>query len=274
MAGLPRSGSTLLSSILSQNPNIYSGPSSPIAGCMLAVDNLLKKDELYKAFPKPEQANLMIFNLISQYYEDIDKLSVIDKNRSWPAHVPLIESYIQQPAKIICPVRDVDEILASMISMIRRNPYNAGVSRSNFIDEPLIKQNIPINDENRCHFIAGPKGILGNSLRSIVDGVSAGFLDRMLFVEYKDLMASPKQTLQCIYEFLNEPNFEHDFDNIENTSKEKDLEIYGLEDMHTVRKVLKATALNPKEVLPSSVLERCKGMDIWRRPEAMLSMKV
>jgi sulfotransferase len=184
--------------------------------------------------------------------------------------VSLIENNLQQKAKIICPVRDIDEILTSMIWMIRRNSMQSSVVRSNFIDEPLIKQNIPVNDENRCHYIAGPKGILGNSLRSIVDGVRAGFLDRLLFVEYKDLMTIPEQTLQRIYDFLGEPSFKHDFDNIENTNKEKDLEIYGLEDMHTVRKVIKATAPSPKDVLPAVVIQRCKGMDIWRRPEALL----
>jgi sulfotransferase len=195
---------------------------------------------------------------------------VIDKNRVWGGHVPLIEKYIQQKAKIICPVRDIDEILASMITMIKRNPSAPEGSRPNFIDEPLIKQNIPINDENRCNSIARPKGVLDNSLRAIADATHAGFLDRLLFVEYKDLMANPEQTLQRIYAFLGEPYFEHDFENIENTNKEKDLEIYGLEDMHTVRKVVKATALNPKQVLPSSVLQRCQGMDIWRRPEELM----
>ena len=38
MAGLPRSGSTLLSSILNQNPRFYSGPSSPVLGAMFAVE--------------------------------------------------------------------------------------------------------------------------------------------------------------------------------------------------------------------------------------------
>ncbi|MBP7370662.1 MAG: sulfotransferase [Arenimonas sp.] len=270
MAGLPRSGSTLLSSILSQNPNIHAGPSSPIAACMYSVDHLLQKDELYKAYPKPEQAKLMISNLMSQYYSDIDKPVVIDKNRAWPAHVPLIENNLQQKAKIICPVRDIDEILASMIAMLRRNSMRANSVRSNFIDEPLIKQNIPINDENRCHYIAGPNGILGNSLRSIVDGARAGFLDRLLFVEYKALMAEPEQTIQSIYEFLGEPSFKHDFNNIENTNQERDLDIYGLEDMHTVRKAVKATAPNPKDVLPAIVIQRCQGMDIWRRPEELL----
>lgn len=274
MAGLPRSGSTLLSSILNQNPSIHSGASSPVVSCMHSVANILQKDELYKAYPKPEQASKMVFNLIEQFYSDIDRSVVLDKNRAWAAHVPLIETYIQQKAKIICPVRDIDEILASMIAMIRRNPTNKSSTGTNFIDAPLKKLNVMINDENRCNFIAGSQGILGNSLNAIFEGVRNGYLDRMLFVEYKDLTSTPEQSLRRIYEFLEEPYFAHDFDNIENINKENDLEVYGLEGMHEVRKVLKASAINPIDILPSTVLERCKGMDIWRRPEDMLSKKL
>ena len=47
MAGLPRSGSTLLSSILNQNPKFYSGPSSPVLSTMYAIENHLTNDELF-----------------------------------------------------------------------------------------------------------------------------------------------------------------------------------------------------------------------------------
>jgi sulfotransferase len=269
MAGLPRSGSTLLSAILSQNPTIHAGPSSPVVSCMHALDGMLKKDELYRAYPKPKQAEQMIQGLISGYYGDIDRPVVIDKNRAWAAQVPLIESYISKRARIICPVRDIDEILASMITMHRRNTQNGEVSKTNFIDQPLLKMNLPLNDENRCNYIAGPNGIVGNSLRTIVDGIRAGYLDRMLFVEYRALISAPERTMRRIYEFLGEPHFSHDFGKIENTGKEKDLEVYGLPDMHDVRPVLQATAPDPKEILPPRVLERCIGMDVWRNPEVI-----
>jgi sulfotransferase len=269
MAGLPRSGSTLLSAILNQNPEIYSGPSSPVVSCMHMLEGLLKKDELYRAYPKPQQCEQMIHGLISGYYGDIDRPVVIDKNRAWAAQVPLIESYICKQARIICPVRDIEEILTSMITMLRRNTMGSSGSKSNFIDEPLLKLNLPLNDENRCNYIAGPNGIVGNSLRAIVDGIRAGYLDRMLFVEYRDLIGAPERTMRRIYEFLGEPHFSHDFGKIENAGKEKDLEVYGLQDMHDVRPVLKATAPDPEEILPPKVLERCVGMDLWRRPEAI-----
>jgi sulfotransferase len=264
MAGLPRAGSTLLSSILNQNPRFYSGPSSPVLSTMYAVENHLMNDELYHGYPKPEQAHQIISNIIRQFYSDVNQEVIIDKNRAWTARVPYIEGYIGQQAKIICPVRDIDEILTSMIMMIRRNPYKEGNPRINFIDEQLVKLNIPLNDDNRCEYIAGPDGILGQSLNTIVEGFNQEFGDRMHFVEYQDLVKKPEATLKKLYEFLGEEYYEHKFDNLENQNREEDMNTYGLADMHEVRPELKNTAPKPIDILSSYVLEKCNGMDIWR----------
>jgi len=267
MAGLPRSGSTLLSSILNQNPRFYSGPSSPVLSTMFVLENHLQNDELFHGYPKPDQAHLLISSVIDQFYSDVDEPVIIDKNRAWTARVPFIEGYIGRRAKIICPVRDIDEILTSMITMIRRNPYQEGNPRINFIDEQLVKLNIPINDDNRCEYIAGPDGILGQSLNAIMEGINQGFADRIHYVEYRDLTKNPKETLQKLHEFLEEDAYEYDFDNITNTHRENDMNTYGLSDMHEVRSKLKSIAPSPKEVLSDYVLERCEGMDFWRQKQ-------
>jgi len=264
MAGLPRSGSSVLSAILNQNPRFYSGPSSPVLSTMFSVENHLLNDELFSGYPKPEQAKLIISSIPFQFYSDREEEVIIDKNRAWTARVPYIEGYIGQKAKIICPVRDIDEILTSMIMMIRRNPYQEGQGRINFIDEQLVKLNIPLNDDNRCQYIAGSQGILGQSLAAIVEGIKQGFGDSIHFVEYQDLVNNPEETLQKLYEFLGEENYEHSFDNLENQNRERDLRTYGLADMHQVYKELKSTAPDPKDILSAQTLEKCKGMDIWR----------
>lgn len=265
MAGLPRSGSTLLSSILNQNPRFYSGPSSPVLSTMFAVENHLLNDELFHGYPKPTQANRIISSIIGNFYSDVEEPVVIDKNRAWTARVPYIEGYINQKAKIICPVRDIEEILTSMIMMIRRNPYQEGNPRINFIDEQLVKLNIPISDDTRCEYIAGPDGILGQSLNAIMEGFNQGFGDRMHFVEYQNLVNKPEETLKKLYEFLEEEPFDHTFDNLMNQNRENDINTYGLADMHEVRSVLKSTAPDPTTILSSYVLDKCKGMDIWRQ---------
>lgn len=272
MAGLPRSGSTLLSSILNQNPKFYSGPSSPVLSTMYAVENHLANDELYHGYPKPEQASLIISNIIRQFYADVDKEVIIDKNRAWAVRVPYIEGYIGQKAKIIVPVRDIEEILTSMIMMIRRNPYKEGNLRINFIDEQLIKLNISINDDNRCEYIAGPNGILGQSLNAILEAFKQDFDDRMHFVEYQDLVKTPEETLKKIYDFLDEEYYEHTFDNLQNQNREQDMNTYGLADMHEVRPELKSTASKPIEVLSSYILSKCQGMDIWRQKASEFSV--
>lgn len=269
MAGLPRSGSTVLSAILNQNPRFYSGPSSPVLSTMYAIENHLANDELFNGYPKPEQAKNIISSIISQFYSDVETPVVIDKNRAWTARVPYIEGYIGQQAKIICPVRDIDEILTSMIMMIRRNPYQEGQERINFIDEQLVKLNIPLTDDNRCEYIGGPQGILGQSLNAIIEGFKQGFGDRIHFVEYQDLVNSPEEILEKLYEFLGEEPYGHTFDNLQNQSREQDLRTYGLADMHQVHKKLKVTAPDPTEILSSGVLEKCKGMDIWRQKQSI-----
>ena len=270
MAGLPRSGSTVLSAILNQNPRFYSGPSSPVLSTMYTVENHLANNELFYGYPKPEQAKNIISSIIHQFYDDIQEPVVIDKNRAWTARVPYIEGYIGQQAKIICPVRDIDEILTSMIMMIRRNPYQEGQPKINFIDEQLVKQNIPLSDDNRCEYIAGPNGILGQSLNAIVEALKQGFSDRIHFVEYRDIINNPEETLAKLYEFLGGEYYEHTFEGLENKNQERDLITYGLADMHKVHSKLESTASNPKEILSQTILDRCNNMDIWRQKKYKL----
>ena len=60
MSGLPRSGSTVISSILNQNPRFYSGPSSPVVATMIGLENHFSNDELFLGYPKPQQAKEII----------------------------------------------------------------------------------------------------------------------------------------------------------------------------------------------------------------------
>lgn len=263
MAGLPRSGSTMLSAILNQNPKFYSGPSSPVVPTMLTLEQSLNQDELFLAFPKVDFAKNLIASVLDHYYADTDKPVIFEKNRSWVNRMNYIQGYfgIENP-KIIYPVRDVAEILASFIFMIRRNPTILN-GRLNFIDQSLVQQGIPLTDENRCRAIAGP-GILGQSFDGLKKALAEGYRANIHFVEYKDLVNNPKETMKNIYEFLGESFYHHDFKNLKNIHQENDAAIYGFEDMHTVRKTVKSTAEAPEDILPKSVLDAIKGAEFWR----------
>ena len=267
MAGLPRAGSTLLSTLLNQNPRFYSGPSSPVLGGMYSAHQNFIDNELYHGYPKPDSVNKIIGSIIENWYSDIDKPVVIDKNRAWCARVPFIEGYIKQEAKIIVPVRRLDEILASILTMIKRNPFKDGQPRINFVDEYLIKANIPINDENRCNHLLNPDGILWESLNATKLGVDGGHGDKFHYVDYNDLVTDPQGQLNEIYEFLGEDSFPHSFDNLSNQHREDDITTYGLGDMHEVHSKLEKTSSDPSTVLPSSIIElynsNKKNLEFW-----------
>ncbi|NDB60020.1 sulfotransferase [bacterium] len=263
MAGLPRSGSTILSAILNQNPDIYSGPSSPISGLMVQLENYMANDELFLAYPKIEQAKQIISNTLTHYYSDVTKPIIIDKNRSWVNRLDYISNYFGIYPKVLCPVRNIDEILTSFISMHRRNPYETN-GKINFIDEILVKNNIPLTDDNRCELLASDSGILGQSYIGLKDALLKGHEKQLHFIEYNDLIKNPEETMKKIYDFLELPYFKHDFNNLINLHQEDDTKIYGIPDMHSVRKELKSTSLNPEEVLSERILNQCKNAEFWR----------
>jgi sulfotransferase len=263
MAGLPRSGSTMLSAILNQNPRFYSGPSSPVVPTMLTLEQSLNRDELFLAFPKIEFGKKLIASVIDAYYSDTDKPVVFEKNRSWVNRMGYIKGYFEiEHPKVIYPVRDVAEILTSFISMIKRNPHIVN-GRLNFIDQSLVQQGIPLTDENRCRAIAGT-GILGQSFDGLKKALAEGYRANIHFVEYKDLVNKPKETMEKIYSFLGEPYYHHDFKNLKNIHQENDAQIYGFEDMHAVRETVKSVSQLPEDVLPRSILDAVKGAEFWR----------
>lgn len=263
MAGLPRAGSSLLSALLNQNPRFYSGPSSPVVPFMVEMEQNIMRNELFLAYPKPEVAKEMISNFLPQFYSDIDKPVIFDKNRSWVNRPNYIREYFDIEPKILCPVRNLDQILASFIAMCRRNPWK-GEGKMNFIDMSLLMSGQEINDENRCRVIAGP-GILGQSYDGIKQILESGGEKMLHFIEYDDLVNDTQNTMNKIYEYLDEEPFEHSLDNLENIHRENDFAIYGFPDMHEVRSKIEKRKIDPKDYLPEIVLNSTKNAELWKK---------
>ena len=83
---------------------------------------------------------------------------------------------------------------------------------------------------------------------------------QICYVEYDTLVKNPKGTMQQIYQFLGEPWFEHDFNNVEDSYDEFDdsAQIKGL---HTVRKKVQYIQRNP--VIPSDLWNHYAGHSFW-----------
>ena len=258
MAGLPRSGSTLLKSILDQNPNLHANPVSPVMELMYYTEEYLSRSEQYLGYPKPKNAHKMISSFIENYYFEREENIIIDHCRAWPNNIERIKTYINPNPKIICPVRDVLEILASFITMVHRNS-----DQVSFIDQHLIEKGVTVDDDNRCHYLMHGDGIVDQSLWSLAQAFIKNDTKHLLLVEYNDLVNTPEETMKRIYDFLEIDYYAHDFNNVENKHRENDDQWY-LKDMHHVRKKVQKTSKKPEEVLSSLVMDKYKKLEYWK----------
>ena len=257
-AGLPRSGSTLLGSLLNQNPLLHAGPLSPVFEVMYYTKDRLCGEQAL-SYPKPKLFKKMVGTLIDTYYEDVDKPVVVDRCRAWPAHINLIKEYITPEPKILCTVRHPLDILASFIDLINN-------SRSiSFIDKALLQQNMFITNDTRCNFMMNPGGIIWESMNALATAFRSNQTSHIHFIQYDDLVSDPKRVMQGIHSFLRLKPYEYDFENVENKYREKDSEVYGLPSMHEVRSKVEKTSRHYSEVLSEEVINKYKDLDFWNK---------
>jgi hypothetical protein len=256
--GLPRSGSTLLGSLLNQNPQIHAGPLSPVFEVMYYTRDRLQGEQA-QAHPKPKLFKKMVGTLIDTYYEDVSKPVVVDRCRAWPAHIDLIKEYITPDPKILCTVRHPLDILASFIDLINN-------SRSvSFIDKALLQQGMFITNDTRCHFMMNPGGIVWESMNALATAFRNNQTQHIHFIQYDDLVSDPKRVMQGIHSFLRMKPYEYDFENVENKYREKDSEVYGLPTMHEVRHKVEKKSRHYSEVLSEEVINKYKDLDFWNK---------
>ena len=78
LAGLPRSGNTVLSSILNQNDKIYSSPLSPISDILWNYDQSLQNSEHFKRNFNNNTIDVGK-SILTGYYKGIEKKIIIEK---------------------------------------------------------------------------------------------------------------------------------------------------------------------------------------------------
>jgi len=257
-AGLPRSGSTLLTCLLNQNPQIHAGTLSPVFEVMYYTNERLQGEQA-QAFPKPKIFKRMVENVIDTYYDDVKEPVVIDKCRAWTAHIDLLKKYVTPDPKILCTVRHPLDILASFIDLINN-------SRSiSFIDKALLQQGMFITNDTRCNFMMNPGGIVWESMNALATAFRQNQTQHIHFIQYDALVNEPKRVMQGIHSFLRLKPYDYDFENIETKFREKDTEVYGLPTMHEVRKKVEKTSRHYSEVLSEEVINKYKNMDFWNR---------
>ena len=263
LAGLPRSGSTLLRSILNQNPSLYSGPISPSVELLYYTDKYFQSSEMLLASPQPESCFNVLSNMMDLFYEPIlkkeGKSKIIEFNRAIPNNIERFRTYIKEDVRIVCPVRSISEILASFISLIHKNS-----DKVSFVDQYLIDKGIEVNDDTRCDYLMSDYGIVGQALFAMSRPYLRNEQSLLKIVEYDDLVENTDKVMEEIYDFWGLEKYSHTYENLENTYPENDIFQYNLDGMHTIGRTIKKTCKKPEEVLSTEIIQKYSGMEYWR----------
>ena len=272
LSGLPRSGITLLGAILNQNPDIYVGATSPVLQFMKLFAHYYK-NHINNYFPKEEFRKKTLTRICDDWYSDIDSPIIIDKNRGWSYNLTEAE-IITKDIKIICPVRSILDILSSWILLNRKSSekenYGNGTELT-ALDYNLKANGERVTDNNLCHSlmdggVGGMVYIPLNGLAQLFNENQELFQNIIHLVEYEDLISDTKNSINKIYEFLQIPKYEHDYDNIENNLPEDEMARfgYGMPTLHEVRPTISKNINNPLEVLDKNIIKQYSGLEFWR----------
>lgn len=233
-SSMPRSGSSLLQNILSQNPRFYCSPTSGVLELLYAArQNFTTLDEF-----KLQDQDLMKKGWLgfcrggfTGWYESItDKPVVCDKSRGHAAYWDWWSQFYPE-AKIIICIRDLRAIVSSMEKLERKNAHLSDPG-----DQPMKMQGITIGHRVN-HWLSNPP--VGLALARLQDILHKGHDKGFYFVIYENLMANPAEEMESLYKYLDEDNFVHDFGSIEQKVHEND-SLHGAYGDHTVRLRLSA----------------------------------
>ena len=261
LAGLPRSGSTLISALLNQRNDVHVTGLSDASEIMRYVALNLAESENYRAGETMQRAALLRGVLPAMYASAITDL-VIDKGRMWgtPFYRQLLTEALGQPPQILSPTRPLSEIVASFVRMCRANPDNY-IDRAMVGDDFLPYWRKPIDDA-RVDWILAPGGHLSAAMLSLYGAFQPDTADQYHVVEYAKLCNNTREVLAGIERFLDLDPFTYDLDGITG-QPHHDAEVYGIPNMHHVRERIQRIDPAPETILSPYALARCELEDFW-----------
>ena len=254
ISGLPRSGSTLLSALLNQNPQFQANMSGPVAGMVGALlENMSGKNE-YSVFIEDAQRERIIRSVIEGYYADSPANVIFDTSRTWCARMPLL-NILYPESKVIACVRHMPWIIDSVERLVQRNVFQPS-SIFNYLSGGTVY--------SRADGIASGDGMVGyayNALKEAYFGEHAA--GRLMLLQYETLVQDPQKTIAAVYDFIGEPSFKHDFDNVAFDATEFDKKA-GTPGLHEIRS--KVAANERSNVLPPDLFKRFENDSFWLMP--------
>ena len=122
ISGLPRSGSTLLAALLSQNPRFHAGITSPVGYIFNAMLMAVSQRNESAMFIHDNNRKRLLRGVFDSYYGDVGHSVIFDTNRAWTGKLAALAELFPD-CKVFCCVRNPAWIMDSIERLIRRNAF-------------------------------------------------------------------------------------------------------------------------------------------------------
>lgn len=253
ISGLPRSGSTLLSAILKQNPKFSADISNPLHDYARTIIQVTHNSVGMEVAVPVEKRVSIIKGIFKSFYEQHPEVC-FNTNRAWTAQTSMLKDLFPNSKIIIC-VRDVPWILDSFEQLNAKNPYSIK-ALYNHQDMSNVYMR-----SNSLMSMDGPGGYVTGPLTCLKQALFSNEKDMLCVVDYEALCRRPRETMKTIYDFIGESWFEHDFENVEDSYDEFD-EAANIVGLHKVRRRVEYHPRKP--ILPPDIWETYQNQSFWK----------
>lgn len=255
LVSLPRSGNTVISSILNQNPKIAVSANSIVPSILWNVHETISNTTSFSNFPDEDSYVNVMKNIIPNYYQYWNQEYIIDRS-NWgsPNNYKIIEKFSPNKPKYLILVRSIIEVLASFIKWSNEN-------KPNFIDNESRASSI----EDKCDFLMRPDLQIVQSYCAIYNIISQGN-DDYLIIDYNNFVKNPELQIEKIYSFLGIEHFKHRFENLDNfylNEVSYEDSVLG-NNLHTINiSRVEKSIYSIEDILTESVIKKYSNLDFW-----------
>ena len=239
LQSLPRSGSTLLSSLVNENKNIKVTANSVVPEILFKIYSV-RESKIYQNFPDENSFNNVLYNVFNLYYKNWESDYIIDRG-PWgtPFNLYMLKKIFLE-RKFVIIYRPVLESLASFIKL------------ENTIDK-----------EERCNYLMNSEGMIGKYLWGIKNLIKEK--EDFILIKYEDLIKNIDIELNKIFNFLNIKNYNINKKCIKQFSINNisyDDSVYH-EDLHKIRTdKIEYKKIEIEKYLPKNIINKYSNLDI------------
>jgi sulfotransferase len=255
ISGLPRSGSTLLSAVLRQNPRFTASIISPVGKIFNAIMEACSQANEAAVFVADGQRECLLRACFDAYYGNAPFDVVFDTNRQWTTKIAALAALFPQ-CRIICCVRNPAAILDSFERLFQRNCWEpSGIF--NFDPGGTVYE--------RIEAMTKPGGVFGFAYGALRQAIYGEHANRLIILPYEYFVAHPGAAMQSLHTCLQErADAPYDFENIKPIPGTTEFDArLGTPGLHDLLSRIEPPA--ERMILPPDIIARYEWNDFWRR---------